>query len=76
MDVVAVAARRDMLHQVMQAMNAGGLRPIGIDHAAFGMIRALAREEGSAVGAGQFVSAPSPGAGSADARCARLRAPG
>lgn len=59
-DVVAVAARRDMLHQVMQAMNAGGLRPIGIDHAAFGMIRALAREEGSAVGAGQFVSAPSP----------------
>ena len=59
-DVVAVAARRDMLHQVMQAMNAGGLRPIGIDHAAFGMIRALAREEGSAVGAGEFVSAPSP----------------
>ena len=59
-DVVAVAARRDMLHQVMQALNAGGLRPIGIDHAAFGMIRALAREEGSAVGAGQFVSAPSP----------------
>jgi type IV pilus assembly protein PilM len=59
-DVVAVAARRDMLHQVMQAMNAGGLRPIGIDHAVFGMIRALAREEGSAVGAGQFVSAPSP----------------
>jgi type IV pilus assembly protein PilM len=58
-DVVAVAARRDMLHQVMQALNAGGLRPIGIDHAAFGMIRALAREEGSAVGAGQFVSAPS-----------------
>ncbi len=59
-DVVAVAARRDMLHQVMQAMDAGGLRPIGIDHAAFGMIRALAREDGSAVGAGQFVSAPSP----------------
>jgi type IV pilus assembly protein PilM len=60
LDVVAVAARRDMLHQVMRAMNAGGLRPIGIDHAAFGMIRALAREDGSSVGAGQFVSAPSP----------------
>jgi type IV pilus assembly protein PilM len=58
-DVVAVAARRDMLQQVMQAMDAGGLRPIGIDHSAFGMIRALARETGSAVGAAQFVSAPS-----------------
>jgi type IV pilus assembly protein PilM len=58
-DVVAVAARRDMLHQVMHALDAGGLRPIGIDHAAFGMIRALARETGAPVGAAQFVSAPS-----------------
>ncbi len=58
-EVVAVAARRDMLQQVMRAMSVGGLRPIGIDHAAFGMIRALARETGSAVGAAQFVSAPS-----------------
>jgi type IV pilus assembly protein PilM len=58
-EVVAVAARRDMLGQVMEAMRIGGLRPIGIDHSAFGMIRALARETGSAVGAGQFISAPS-----------------
>lgn len=58
-EVVAVAARRDMLNQVMQALNAGGLRPVGIDHAAFGMIRALARETGAPVGAGQFVNAPS-----------------
>jgi type IV pilus assembly protein PilM len=57
-EVVAVAARRDMLQQVMRAMRAGGLRPIGIDHAAFGMIRALVREPGSAVGAGEFVTAP------------------
>ena len=57
-EVVAVAARRDMLQQVMRAMRAGGLRPIGIDHAAFGMIRALVRESGSAVGAGEFVTAP------------------
>ena len=57
-EVVAVAARRDMLQQVMRAMRAGGLRPIGIDHAAFGMIRALVRESGSAVGAGEFVIAP------------------
>ena len=57
-DVVAVAARRDMLHQVMAAMDSGGLRPVGIDHAAFGMIRALAPETGAAVGASEFVSAP------------------
>jgi type IV pilus assembly protein PilM len=57
-DVVAVAARRDMLQEVLRAMRAGGLRPIGIDHAAFGMIRALVRETGATVGAGQFVNAP------------------
>lgn len=58
-EVVAVAARRDMLQQVMKALSVGGVRPIGIDHAAFGMIRALAREAGSAVGPAQYVSAPS-----------------
>jgi len=58
-DVVAVAARRDMVQGVMRALRAGGLRPIGIDHSAFGMIRALARETGSPVGAGEYVSAPS-----------------
>jgi len=58
-DVVAVAARRDMLQQVMRALAVGGVRPIGIDHSAFGMIRALARETGTPVGAAQFVSAPS-----------------
>jgi type IV pilus assembly protein PilM len=57
-EVVAVAARRDMLQQVMRALNAAGVRPIGIDHAAFGMIRALARETGAPVGAGQFVHVP------------------
>ncbi|MDQ3572923.1 MAG: pilus assembly protein PilM [Actinomycetota bacterium] len=58
-EVVAVAARRDMLQQVMRALSVGGVRPIGIDHSAFGMIRALARETGTPVGAAQFVSAPS-----------------
>jgi type IV pilus assembly protein PilM len=57
-DVVAVAARRDMIAQVLDAMSIGGVRPIGIDHSAFGMIRALAREAGSPVGPGQFVNAP------------------
>lgn len=58
-EVVAVAARRDMLSHVMAALEVGGVRPIGIDHSAFGMIRALAGETGAAVGSGQFVSAPS-----------------
>lgn len=50
-DVVAVAARRDMLGMAMEAMRHGGLRPIAIDLSAFGMIRAL---EGST----NFAAAP------------------
>jgi len=57
-DVVAVAARRDMVGQLLNSLSIAGVRPIGIDHSAFGMIRALAREVGSPVGPGQFVSAP------------------
>lgn len=58
-DVVAVAARRDMIENVMRAMSVAGVRPIGIDHSAFGLIRALAHADGATVGAGEFVSAPS-----------------
>ena len=58
-DVVAVAARRDMIDKMLDALSIAGVRPIGIDHSAFGMIRALAREVGSPVGPGQFVMAPS-----------------
>lgn len=57
-EVVAVAARRDMVGQMLHALSIAGVRPVGIDHSAFGMIRALAREAGSPVGAGEFVSAP------------------
>lgn len=39
---VAVAARRDMVSKVMQAVGKAGLKPIGIDLSAFAMIRALA----------------------------------
>jgi type IV pilus assembly protein PilM len=42
MDVVAVAARRDMIEALLGALRGAGLRPIGIDLSAFGMIRALA----------------------------------
>jgi type IV pilus assembly protein PilM len=60
-DVVVVAARRDMLGGLMKAMTGAGLRPVGIDLSAFGMIRALARESYSPVKPGDYVDAPSPG---------------
>jgi type IV pilus assembly protein PilM len=41
MEVVAVAARRDMVASLLEAMRTAGLKPIGIDLSAFGMIRAL-----------------------------------
>ena len=41
MDVVAVAARRDMVEALLGVMREAGLRPVGIDLSAFGMIRAL-----------------------------------
>jgi type IV pilus assembly protein PilM len=58
-DVVAVAARRDMLAAVMDAVGRSGLRPIGIDHSAFGMLRALKHGQYAAVGAAGYVAAPS-----------------
>jgi type IV pilus assembly protein PilM len=62
MSVVVVAARRDMLDGVMGAMRQAGLRPEGIDHSAFGMIRALTGEPTVPVGAAAYVDAPSDGA--------------
>jgi type IV pilus assembly protein PilM len=60
-DVVAVAARRDMLGGLMQALSRAGLRPVGIDLSAFGMIRALARESYTPVEPGDYVDAPGYG---------------
>src|SRR3954468_13306766 len=60
-DVVAVAARRDMLGGLMKALSRAGLRPVGIDLSAFGMIRALARESYSPVEPGDYVDAPGYG---------------
>jgi type IV pilus assembly protein PilM len=44
MDVLVVAARRDMVSSLTMALRKAGLRPIGIDLAAFGMIRALGND--------------------------------
>ena len=41
MQVVAVAARREMVVSMLDAMRKAGLNPVGIDLSAFGMIRAL-----------------------------------
>lgn len=48
MDVVVVAARRDMVSGLLAALRAAGLRPVGIDVSAFGMIRAVRGESGAA----------------------------
>jgi type IV pilus assembly protein PilM len=57
-EVVVVAARRDMLTSHLDALQKAGLRPVGIDLSAFGMIRALVGDDGDGVGAGAFVAAP------------------
>jgi type IV pilus assembly protein PilM len=41
MEVLAVAARRDMVISLLEALRKAGLKPVGIDLSAFGMIRAL-----------------------------------
>jgi type IV pilus assembly protein PilM len=46
-DVVVVAARREMVASFVEPIRRAGLDPVGVDLAAFGMIRALA---GAAVG--------------------------
>jgi type IV pilus assembly protein PilM len=47
MDVLAVAARRDMVSSLLGALREAGLKPVGIDLAAFGVIRALGDGNGA-----------------------------
>jgi type IV pilus assembly protein PilM len=51
-DVMVVAARRDMVAASLKPLRDAGLEPVGVDLSAFGMIRALAEQ-----------GAPDPGAG-------------
>lgn len=46
-DVIVVAARRDMIAASLQPLRDAGLEPVGVDLSAFGMIRALA-DQGNA----------------------------
>jgi type IV pilus assembly protein PilM len=52
-DVVVVAARRDMIASFLGPLRRAGLEPVGIDVAAFGMIRALAGASAPAAAEGQ-----------------------
>lgn len=49
-DVVVVAARRDMVSSFLEPIRRAGLQPVGVDLSAFGMIRALAGVEQPASG--------------------------
>ena len=55
-DVVVVAARRDMLSGLLEAMREAALRPVGIDLSAFAMVRALADVGESALDTGPALS--------------------
>ena len=43
-DVVVVAARREMVNDLIKVVRDAGLRPVGLDVSAFGLIRALNRD--------------------------------
>jgi type IV pilus assembly protein PilM len=49
-DVIVVAARRDMVASFLEPIRRAGLEPIGVDLSAFGMIRALAGEAADVAG--------------------------
>jgi type IV pilus assembly protein PilM len=57
-DVVVVAARREMVSNLVRVVRDAGLRPVGLDVSAFGLIRALGGEHAAA--------APSPEAAGED----------
>ncbi len=61
-EVVVVAARREMIQTMVEAMRFAGLRPDGIDLSAFGMIRALAPRDDGATPP-PFANGGEPGAG-------------
>jgi type IV pilus assembly protein PilM len=61
-DVMVVAARRDMIAASLKPLRDAGLEPVGVDLSAFGMIRALAGETASAVEQGDADTTPAPAA--------------
>lgn len=68
MEVIAVAARRDMVETLLGSVRAAGLRPIGVDLSAFALIRALTGDSA----AGADAVAPAPDETGSDAGAAGL----
>jgi len=54
-DVVVIAARRDMIASFLEPMRRAGLEPAGVDLSAFGMIRSLAEDQPGVVLEGESV---------------------
>lgn len=61
-DVVVVAARRDMVASFLEPVRRAGLEPVGIDLSAFGMIRALAGTEAGAAAESRVEEGADPAA--------------
>jgi type IV pilus assembly protein PilM len=57
-DVMVVAARRDMIEASLAPLRSAGLQPVGIDLSAFGLIRALGDLAGPAQPAGDAAASP------------------
>lgn len=58
-DVIVVAARRDMIAASLKPLRDAGLEPAGVDLSAFGMIRALAESTTLATAEGETEPVPS-----------------
>jgi len=63
-DVVVVAARREMVASLIRVVRDAGLRPVGIDVSAFGLIRAMGTDPGA--------PSPAPAEAAADPAAAPL----
>jgi type IV pilus assembly protein PilM len=59
-DVMVVAARRDMIATSLKPLRDAGLEPAGVDLSAFGMIRALGEHAVAAPAAGEPDAEPAP----------------
>jgi type IV pilus assembly protein PilM len=61
LDVVVIAARREMIASFVDPIRRAGLEPVGVDLAAFGMIRALAGAGVDTGAAAEEAGVPLPG---------------
>jgi type IV pilus assembly protein PilM len=59
-DVMVVAARRDMIAASLKPLKDAGLEPVGVDLSAFGMIRALGELGGAVTATAESDSLPTP----------------